>query len=523
MFKRYVFVEGLTSLLGSNGKFLINNDGQIKDIKGNDLEIYRDGEGNRIVHCLGWDGERDYRVIDLVALQFKSLKIPRDDYDKVIAFTIDSDPDNVHAVNIGYRFKDGKLEVKSMPGFYYVPGFTGIAINEQGRIIDSETLQVKKTHTSKSVPKNNIKGGYVNFSISFYRGMPSTGSRHRAMCLVFKEYPDNVDSITVNHRNGIPGNDWLDNLEWATRSENNTHAYANDLKNQNDHVLVRNVLTGEVIDYYSLAEAARSLELGGHSTIWHRLFTSQFGQVFGDGTQIKLKSDTREWIIPDDPEEEIKKNLQRIPIIVRDCKTLQVNKYASMLDASKATGINSGSINYRLNVGNESPLFGFQFKWVDDKTPWKKFSIEEYQSSLKPNSYAVDARNLFTGEIVNYPSIHFAEKALNGLSITSAFRKDTQPLNEDGWQVKRSDDEWHEITNVEETVYKLRREVMGKEEATGNIIIASSALQMGKTLKLDDKAIRVAAFTRGNKLYHGYRFRLGVSTEPWPNTILPSQ
>lgn len=522
MFKRYVFVEGLTNLLGSNGKFLINNDGQIKDIKGNDLEYRRDDEGNRIVHCLGWAGERDYRVIDLVALQFKGLKIPKDDYDKVIAFTIDGNLDNTHAENIGYRFKGGKLEVKKS-GFYYVPGFTGIGINTDGLIIDSETLRIKKTHISSPVPKKNIKGGYVNFSIPFHKGMPSTGSRHRAMCLVFKEYPDNADSITVNHRNGIPGNDWLDNLEWATRSENNNHAYANDLKNQNEHVLVRNVLTGEVIDHYSISEAARALGFTTHATIWHRLFTSEFSQVFGDGTQVKLKSDARDWILPDNPEEEIRKNLQRIPILVRDCKTLQVNSYECIADAAKATNIESGSINYRLTVGNYSPLFGFQFKRSDDLSPWKTFTPDEYQASLKPNSYSVDARNLFTGETASYSSIREAEIALNGLSITFAFQKDTQPLNEDGWQVKRSNDEWEEVTNFEERLYKLRREVMAREETSGKIIIAASAKHMAETLKVDPKAIRTASFTRGNKLYHGYRFRLGVTTEPWPNTVLPSQ
>ncbi len=107
MFKRYVFIEGLTNLLGSNGKYLINNDGQIKDIKGNDIEFHRDDEGHRVVHCSGWDGEREYRVIDLVAIQFKGLYITADCYAEITAFVIDGNKDNVHAANIGYRFRLG--------------------------------------------------------------------------------------------------------------------------------------------------------------------------------------------------------------------------------------------------------------------------------------------------------------------------------------------------------------------------------------------------------------------------------
>ena len=121
MFKRYVFIEGLTSLIGSNGKYLINIKGQIKDIEGNNLLVRLNEQGHKIVYCCSWNGEQDYRVIDLVALQFKSLQIPKKDYEKVEAFVIDGNPDNTHAENIGYRFKGGRLEVENFQGFFYVP------------------------------------------------------------------------------------------------------------------------------------------------------------------------------------------------------------------------------------------------------------------------------------------------------------------------------------------------------------------------------------------------------------------
>lgn len=109
MFRRYVYKEGLTTLLGSSGKFLINNDGQIRDVKGNELPYRRDDDGNKVVTCTSWDGERDYRVIDLVALQFKNLQIPKSRYGEVSAFVMDGNPENTHARNVGYRFKAGGL------------------------------------------------------------------------------------------------------------------------------------------------------------------------------------------------------------------------------------------------------------------------------------------------------------------------------------------------------------------------------------------------------------------------------
>ena len=39
MFKRYVFIEGLIPVKSSQGKYLINTKGRIKDIDGIDLPI----------------------------------------------------------------------------------------------------------------------------------------------------------------------------------------------------------------------------------------------------------------------------------------------------------------------------------------------------------------------------------------------------------------------------------------------------------------------------------------------------
>ena len=518
MFKRYVFIEGLTNLLGSHGKYLINIEGQIKDIKGNDINYRRDDEGQKVVHCIGFDGERDYRVIDLVAIQFKSLHIPFEDYGKIIAFVIDGDPDNIHARNIGYRFQGGKLPYKALKGFYYVPSFTILAINKQGTVVNTKTNHFLTYNTIQPNPKRNIKGGYRYTSAPFQKGKQFREMRHRLLCLTFKDYPNHVDSLVVNHINGIPGKDDLDNLEWTTRGDNNLHAYVNDLKNQHLRVLVRYVLTGEVVEYYSISECSRQLGYAVDETIRYRLYKSPFGQVFQDGTQIKLKSDERDWIIPANPEEDIKRARQHMPLLVRDCKDLSIKSYSSITEAAKTLDINSSSIEYRFKVNNQSPLFGYQFKELTDPSPWKEFSQEEFKNSLEPNNFRVGARNLLTGEMKEFSSIRMAEKELK-LGINYYLSNGKQALFESGWHVKLENQDWEVIEDFEEKIYKMQKDIMCREETTGIIIIADSADKLSKILKLDSKAIRKASFTRGNKLYHGYRFRLGVSNDPWPETV----
>ena len=51
---------------------------------------------------------------------------------------------------------------------------------------------------------------------------------HRIVALTFLEIDQN--RLFVNHKDGNKANNQLSNLEWVTSSENDLHAYANDLK-----------------------------------------------------------------------------------------------------------------------------------------------------------------------------------------------------------------------------------------------------------------------------------------------------
>jgi len=514
MFKRYVYIEGLTNLIDSKGEFYINILGNVKDRFGENISTELDSDGNITVKVLSWDGRRDYRVIDLVAIHFKDLHIPKEKYNDVIAFTLDSDKKNIHASNIGYRFKE-KIEAKDFSGFYHVPAFTKIALNELGEVINVKTKNKLKWGITKPGIKNT-KGGYFIVKYSLYDSQQSSCLRHRALCLIFKDYPDNVDLMTVNHKNGIPGEDWLDNLEWATRSENNIHAYVNDLKNQHMRVLCRDVLTGDVIEYYSISECSRVLGYSTDETIRYRLYQSVFSTVFSDGKQFKLKSDERDWIIPDDPKKAIEEGQLKTAVIVRDCKTLFEMSYDTVIDASKAIGIKRGSIHWRLERGNKKPLFGYQVKNLNDSEPFPDFTQEDYITSLNSNSFPVSVRNLLTNEIREYDSINQVIQELGHTHMASVLREGRQPLYSDGWQVKFQNESWEDIPDFEEEIYKRTRDITAKCEKTGDLILAENAQQMSEILGRDVKAIRVAAMTRGNKVYHGYRFRLGVSDETWP-------
>lgn len=66
------------------------------------------------------------------------------------------------------------------------------------------------------------KNGYFKISFSV-NGKKSYFSRHRLVAIAFIPNPDNKPFI--NHINGIPGDDRLENLEWCTAKENTQHSF----------------------------------------------------------------------------------------------------------------------------------------------------------------------------------------------------------------------------------------------------------------------------------------------------------
>lgn len=516
MFKRYVFIEGLIPVKWSQGKYLINTKGQIKDIDGNDLPYSLDKDSHKTVECTSWDGHRSYRVIDLVAIHYKFLFIQPKDFNKVEAFCIDGNKENTNADNVGYRFSGGRLEVPGKPGYFYVPGYTRVAINESGDCFDVVTGKAKNFYITKPSVVKKTTGGY-HITPTQIKETTRVIGRHRALCLVFKDYPDNVDSLVVNHKNGIPGDDRLENLEFVTRKQNNIHAYENNLRTQNKKVLVRNVRKNIVIEYNSLAEAARSLGFSSEETIRRRVVESPYGKIFSDGLQVKLKDDPRPWKDFEDIEEEISKSALQREVLARNCETLEVSYFDSMVKVAKYLGVSDGAVRQRLETKSQRPVSGHQVKEASNEEAWENFTESEFRASLATYSLIVEARNLLTGEKRIFGSMRKAASFFNKPHISALLSNGRQPLTEDGWQLKLENWFWDDVQDVEKALYSLRRDIMARNVETGETLIANNAQHLASILKACPKEIRKAAFTRGNKVYKGFQFRLGITKEEWPS------
>ncbi len=80
--------------------------------------------------------------------------------------------------------------------------------------------------TNKVLKERKITGGYIGYFLF----KNNKGKNFKAHRLVAEAFIDKIENKNmVNHKNGIKHDNRVENLEWCTSSENNIHAFKNNL------------------------------------------------------------------------------------------------------------------------------------------------------------------------------------------------------------------------------------------------------------------------------------------------------
>lgn len=134
-----------------------------------------------------------------------------------------------------------------------VPGYEGLyKVSNIGKVM---SLNFDGTSQPRVMNPYNVHG-YKRLRLFKDKNKVSIGV-HRLVAMAFIPNPENKPFI--NHKDGDPNNNTVENLEWATHSENITHAYrvlGAKASGGRAKKSVRLVETGQV--FTSIREASRA-------------------------------------------------------------------------------------------------------------------------------------------------------------------------------------------------------------------------------------------------------------------------
>ena len=183
------------------------------------------------------------------------------------------------------------IECPFKENYYYIP-FTKspIVIDKNGNLFN---LEKNKEH-----PFTINKKGYKVTQLGS-DSFKVTWQVHRLVGLLFVQKPSkfidlSFDDLQINHKDCDKTNNNYKNLEWVTLIENMKHAWENNLVNTNKIVLVRNILTNEVREIFSISECAKEFKID-NSVFYQHVNSSSAGRIIRYNNVFQLKEKFITW------------------------------------------------------------------------------------------------------------------------------------------------------------------------------------------------------------------------------------
>lgn len=503
MFERYIESYSFLVLPQSDGRYVVNIEDMSVSDNGEKVGIEYDNGVPKIK--LDWyNGYREYKLCEVVAHAFKPVKIPVKYWSLIKVLCKDEDEKNCHPSNLVWKFPM-RLGDEDYFGFSFIPMYSRYMVNERGVIYDL---------SRKRFVKGRFVKGYFTYVLFNDLEERASLSRHRAIGLVFLDYPVNVDEMHINHKNGIKGDDGVNNLEWVSCSENRLHALDTGLVNVRKAVVVENEITGETVLVKSIREACSRFRLI-RSIVSRKLRST-------DGVYVKWPNKFYFYESGDNTE-----TSSTTKILVRNLKTGEVIEYGSLAECARNLNISKHSVSARVeDCWDKIHPDGLQIRRKTDIRPW--YTPTDVDNSILNSGLLKPCllRKCSTGEIVEYSSqrvagreIGFSESAIHELLSSK-----NQPVfkafgGKELVQIKKKFDgnEWRipEDYLAEYNKTKLTKDVIVRNIHTNEERRFESAVACAKELGILTTTLNWRLKTRGQKTFEK-KFQFKYLDEPLP-------
>lgn len=234
----------------------------------------------------------------------------------------------------------------------------------------SDEGEVRKRTTGLILKSGKTRNGYLAVTLREDNGGCRRAYVHRLVAETYLPNPENKSD--VNHKDGNKLNNHLDNLEWATRSENLKHAYDMGLKENNREIARNLCLTNEKIlqyreqqkvrvqqldefnnliaEYTSIAEAARATGIFKES-----IAAASLGKRRTAGGFKWKRLNHDEQVLPPKIKERAVRQI--------DFDGNVVNDFPSIAEAGRKTGIDAKNIQ-AVCAGKRKTTGGYKWEYI---------------------------------------------------------------------------------------------------------------------------------------------------------------
>ena len=145
-------------------------------------------------------------------------------------------------------------DIPSYEGLYEVSD-KGRVKSKEGKVTYTEHHGVRKWK-SRVLKEKNRNGREIRVDL-WKDGKPKSFLVHQLVGLAFIPNPNGYKSI--NHLDGNPRNNSVDNLEWCDHRINNNHAFDNRLIKTGKRTTLISIESGEVHSFRSISKASEFL------------------------------------------------------------------------------------------------------------------------------------------------------------------------------------------------------------------------------------------------------------------------
>lgn len=241
----------------------------------------------------------------------------------------DGDRENVRLSNLVWSLRDYVPPL--IPGtncphdtFVGILGWDRYQINLNGVIRDKKTGRTKIGF---------IQNGYHYVDLYTESGKPVRKGIHRLLALTFLHHPVDCDHLVINHKDGVPLNNTLSNLEWCTYSDNMNHAYDMGFRKEAIAILAKCLETGREYRFRSYGEAAKLV--GATYQALHDWITGRINITPYRGYLFKTECDSRPWPDMTEMRNDVFCLNQPVPITMTNLNTGETRNFRKLGDASR--------------------------------------------------------------------------------------------------------------------------------------------------------------------------------------------